>query len=387
MNAKLNVLFLCGWYPSRVLPTNGDFIQRHAEAVLLKHNVNVLHIISDKKNTENIEITFKVINGIETHIAYLKATKNPFKKAFLFLKAFKLLIKKVGVFDIVHLNELFPFGIFSLYLKLIKKTPFIITEHWTDYKFPLSNKISFIQKIISKVIAKNASFICPVTKDLENSMIQFGLKGKYKAIENVVDTTSFIPIETKNEVFSIVHISNMNDTHKNISGLLKVIAILQNKIDNFHFKMIGEDSDKYKPLSKKLGIKPETIEFINQIPHSLVIKHLQEANLFVLFSNFENLPCVILESFACGTPVISTDVGGIKEHFPDNYGTLIPAKDEQKLEEEIINLYKKEHNFSLKKEMHNYIKSNFSDVFLVILKNNVEFGHRRELINDLLSYK
>ena len=37
---------MCGWYPSSVLPQNGDFIKRHAEAVSSKHRVSVLHIIS-----------------------------------------------------------------------------------------------------------------------------------------------------------------------------------------------------------------------------------------------------------------------------------------------------------------------------------------------------
>ena len=79
MSNKLNVLFLCGWYPSKVSPTNGDFIQRHAEAVSLIHNVTVIHIISDKKSKKNIDIISEVINGIETHIAYIKHFKNPFK--------------------------------------------------------------------------------------------------------------------------------------------------------------------------------------------------------------------------------------------------------------------------------------------------------------------
>lgn len=364
MKPRLNVLFLCGWYPSRVLPTNGDFIQRHAEAVSLQHKVTVLHIITDKQSTKNIEITTSVINGIETHIAYVKASKNPLKKGYLFIKSFNIIIKKIGCFDVVHLNELFPFGLFSLFLKWFKKTPFIITEHWTDYKYPLSKNISFTQKILSKLIVNNASFVCPVTKDLKKSMNKFGLKGTYKIVENVVNTNSFFPIETNNTTFSIVHISNMKDDHKNISGLLNVIANISSKIENFHFKMIGEDADKYKELSIKLGVKSEKIEFIKQIPHSLIIKHLQEANLFVLFSNFENLPCVILESFACGTPVISTDVGGISEHFPDKYGTLIPAKDEVKLEKEIINFYHKKHPLSLRKEMHTYIKSNFSNIVI-----------------------
>jgi glycosyltransferase involved in cell wall biosynthesis len=38
-----------------------------------------------------------------------------------------------------------------------------------------------------------------------------------------------------------------------------------------------------------------------------------------------------LESFSCGTPVISTDVGGISEFFPENFGQLIPVNDETAL--------------------------------------------------------
>ena len=54
---KLSVLFICGWYPSRVSPYNGDFIERHAKAVSKKHFVNIIHIISDKnqKTYQNIK--------------------------------------------------------------------------------------------------------------------------------------------------------------------------------------------------------------------------------------------------------------------------------------------------------------------------------------------
>ena len=46
MKENLHILFLCGWYPSKVLPKNGDFIKRHAEAVSSQHVVSILHIVS-----------------------------------------------------------------------------------------------------------------------------------------------------------------------------------------------------------------------------------------------------------------------------------------------------------------------------------------------------
>ena len=55
---------------------------------------------------------------------------------------------------------------------------------------------------------------------------------------------------------------------------------------------------------------------------------MKNADLMIMFSNYENLPVVILESYACGVPVISTDVGGIREHLNENLGRLVNPGDE-----------------------------------------------------------
>ena len=339
MNKKLHVLFISSWYPSKVFPTNGDFVQRHAEAVHLLHNVSVLHIVTDK-NIQKTIIDVQIINGIKTYIGYVKHTKNPLKKGILFFNAYKQILKKIGTFDIIHLNVLFPFGIFALHQKIFKKRPFIITEHWTDYKHPLSTKISFIQRFISKKITKKANFVCPVSKDLQNSMKLFGLQGNYHPIPNTVDTNFFtVSKEKEKTTFRIVHISNMVNKQKNITGILEVISKLQLTIPYFDFLLIGENSHNYKEISNNLKINPKNIQFINHISHDSLVNYLKSADLFILFSNYENLPCVILEAFSCGVPVISTKVGGIDEYFPNKFGKLIPPKDEGELLKEIIHLY------------------------------------------------
>jgi glycosyltransferase involved in cell wall biosynthesis len=96
------------------------------------------------------------------------------------------------------------------------------------------------------------------------------------------------------------------------------------------------------------------------VPHKEIANNLKESNLFVLFSNYENLPCVILEAFSCGVPVISTNVGGINEYFPKDFGFLIDTKDEDALLQKTIEVYT---NFKTNKEkMHHYVENNFSTV-------------------------
>ncbi|SNR64616.1 glycosyltransferase family 4 protein [Lutibacter flavus] len=355
MDKKLHILFLSSWYPSKVSPSNGDFIQRHAEAVATKHNVTLIHVISDK-NLKINKNTFQVINNVKTHIFYLPETNNRIYKLYNFFKSYISTIKTIKYFDVVHVNITFPVGMIALYLKWFKNKNYIISEHWSKYQYPHNISIGILEKFITKIIAKNASFISPVTRHLQHEMIDFGLNGNFHPIPNVVNTDFFNISKNKPKEFTITHVSGMDTKIKNIEGILRVISKLQTKIPNIKFNLIGNNSIKYKTFIEELKIK--NIQLIEQIPNHEVANYMQNSNVFVMFSNYENLPCVILESFACGVPVISTNVGGIKEYFPSNFGFLIPSKDEVALENAILKISNNDIRFD-KILIHNYARENF----------------------------
>lgn len=357
MKKKLHILFLCGWYPSNVLPKNGDFIMRHAKTVSAMHTVSVLHIIS-KPRISKTEIEVEKDNDLHTYIAYIKPSKNPFLKLYRFWFAYQALLKEIGGFDIVHLNKLYPFGLLALHLKKIKKLPYIISEHWTGYLLKEKKSLPWLEQILSKKITANASFVCPVSSDLKNSMLKSGLRGNYQIIPNVVNTTLFKPTLKTSKVFTITHISSLLDKHKNISGMLRVAKQLEDCIDSFQWNFIGGTEGQFKNLIKNLDFKKNQVCFIDHIDHKKVPGFLNASDVFILFSNYENLPCVILEAFSCGVSVIATKVGGIQEFFPNEFGFLIDKKNEQQLLDKIISLYKEPKN--QQPIMHQYAIDNFS---------------------------
>ncbi|WP_299524283.1 glycosyltransferase [uncultured Lutibacter sp.] len=375
MSKKLHILFLSKWYPSRVSPTNGDFIQRHAEAVATKHNVTLIHVITDEHLNKPREIIEFKKNDVKTFIIYVSPTKNLILKFFRFLKSYIKIINRIDNFNMVHLNITFPVGLIALYLKWFKKKPYLISEHWSGYQLPLNKSIGYIPKKITKIIVKNASMVCPVSKNLQDNMVNFGLKGNYYPIPNVVNTGHFNILNEPHKKFIITHISGMNNEIKNVEGIINVISKLQHIIPNLKFYLIGDNPKKYAIQLEK--IKPNTVKIINQISNSEVAYYLKKSSVFVLFSNYENLPCVILESFACGIPVISTDVGGVSEYFPKDFGYLIKPKDEISLKSSILKIYNNELNFN-KYLMHNYAIKNFgvetisemfSNIYSKILSN------------------
>ncbi|HFS67391.1 MAG TPA: glycosyltransferase family 4 protein [Flavobacteriia bacterium] len=358
----MRILFINSWYPNRILKQNGDFIQRHAEAVALKHQVTAIHVKSDKNSKEIIEINEENKNGLRTLIAYVKETNNPIIKSYRFLKAYFLLVKKAGDFELIHVNVLFPVGMIAYWLKKTKNIPYIISEHHSIYRSPFNKKIGFLQKFISKKIAKKASFIAPVSDNLSNAMQKLGLKGNYIKIPNVVDTKRFTPSTKKNEKFTILHVSSMVKI-KNIDGILSVVKKIESSIPNFHFQMIGGNAEDFLAKANKLGISAKNITFKNQVSHQKIVDYFKRADVFILFSETENTPCVILESFSCGTPVITTNVGGIAENFPKDFGILIEKNDEKALEEAILKVYNGFKKAS-SDTMHNYINNHFSEDYI-----------------------
>tara|TARA_B110000483_G_scaffold9754_1_gene11566 strand:- start:1199 stop:1522 length:324 start_codon:yes stop_codon:yes gene_type:complete len=62
---------------------------------------------------------------------------------------------------------------------------------------------------------------------------------------------------------------------------------------------------------------------------------MRNADVFVLFSNIENLPLVLIESISSGTPFIASKVGGIPELFNNDLGKLVESGNIDQLVQEM----------------------------------------------------
>jgi glycosyltransferase involved in cell wall biosynthesis len=70
-----------------------------------------------------------------------------------------------------------------------------------------------------------------------------------------------------------------------------------------------------------------------------VALYYQAADVLLHAANAENFPCVVLESLACGTPVIATAVGGIPEQIVDGEtGFLVPRGDSHAMAQHVLEL-------------------------------------------------
>lgn len=337
-----NILFLPSWYPNKIYPQNGDFIQRHAMAVSLHNKVAVLYVLSDPE-TDQFDIKTNYHKEVfEVRVYYPKTNRFfPLRKLNRYMKAHRLgyeaILKEFKTIDLVHLNVFYKAGLFALELKKKFNIPYIITEHWTAFLDSNPTQFTPFEKISIRRIGKEAAMICPVSHDLEKAIKKMGVENQFTIVPNVVDTDTFKvgQRKTNSSSIKILHISTLYDPHKNVSGLINVIDKLKKQRSDFSLTIVGNHHVEQHQQTIDDRNLNDVISISGEIPHTKVAEVMNEHDFFVLFSNYENLPCVIIEAHASGLPVLSTDVGGISEMINKENGILIPAKEENLLLEKL----------------------------------------------------
>ena len=316
------------WYPHRYDPMFGLFVRRHAEAAALYNDISVIYVHPDNQ----YDIVDDTINNVRTIRVYYKQSKSKILSFLRFLKANRQALKRLPKPDIIHVHVLTRLGIIALWQKIIHGTPYIITEHWSRYLS--GNDFSgFLRKQLTKLVVKHASAVTTVTDILAKAMQKHGLSNKnYLIVPNVVDINKFKPQPHHNEIPKIVHISCFENKSKNITGLIDALCILENKHIDFQCVFIGDgvDFEMIKDYSKKLK-RQENIRFTGVLEGQDLVAELASGDFLVLSSDYETQGVVLLEAFACGLPVVSTNVGGIPEIVNETNGILVPPHSPEQL--------------------------------------------------------
>ena len=89
----------------------------------------------------------------------------------------------------------------------------------------------------------------------------------------------------------------------------------------------GELAEGLHARAAALGLT-DRVRLVGLQPPAAVVSYMQAADLLVVPSRNEGIPNVIREAFACGLPVVATQVGGIGEVVNEDWlGSLVPSED------------------------------------------------------------
>lgn len=125
-----------------------------------------------------------------------------------------------------------------------------------------------------------------------------------------------------------IFLSNRNfEPHYNVADILRAFRLIQNEFTNASLIVVGDGSQReyLHSLSNELGL--QNVDFRGSVDPNEISQIYNEADIYLNSSSIDNMPLSILEAFASGLPVITTNAGGIP-YIAENEVTALLSETE-----------------------------------------------------------
>ncbi len=296
------------------------------------HNVTIFASMFDGASQE------EMIDGIRIIRAGSRSLFN-----FTVAKYYKKVFKYQN-FDIIidDLNKI-PF-----YTPLYVKKPLLAISHhffgksiFREANFISASYVYFAEKIVDYVY-KNTPFAVVSQSTLDEFISRGFNQDLFSIVPNAITQDQFpMTVGKKYDNPTVTYFGRLKK-YKSVDHLVKAFAIVNKEIPtaNLHFLGKGDFQPYLEKLVKELHLEDKT-KFFGYISEEDKIKYLGLAHCVVNTSMKEGWGITNIEANACGTPVISANVPGLKDSVKEGEsGLLYDYGDINQLAEKIISIFK-----------------------------------------------
>jgi teichuronic acid biosynthesis glycosyltransferase TuaC len=217
-------------------------------------------------------------------------------------------------FDLIDAHYVYPDGVAAVWLGLLLSKPVVVTARGTDVN--LIPRM-MIPRILIRKTLRHASGIIAVSEALKQAIIALDFcPEQVSVLRNGVDLVKFLP-QSREKI--------RHELQLNSPTLISVGHLIERKGHDIVIKALTELPDHYlliigegpqraslQRLVASLGLGSR-VRFLGTIPHDQMARYYSAADALVLASSREGWPNVLLESMACGTPVVASNIWGNPE--------------------------------------------------------------------------
>lgn len=217
-------------------------------------------------------------------------------------------------FNAIDAHYLYPDGVAAIWLGQHFNKPVVITARGSDVTelpdFPTPNRLI-------RAAIRSAAHLIGVSSALCDRMIELGADpAKVTTLRNGVDISVFHPTDraadraalglTRRTLISVGHLIPRKRNHLTIEALAE--------LPDVDLLLVGDGPERprLEALAAERGLAAR-VRFLGARPHHELKRYYTAADAMVLASSREGWANVLLESMACGTPVIASNIPGNPE--------------------------------------------------------------------------
>lgn len=347
----LRTLLFSTLYPSTVRPGHGIFVEARLRELLSSGKIQTKVVApvpwffsTDPRYGTYARIartpTREIYNGVDVqHPRYFLPPKvgmniAPITLAMGAISAVQRLLDEGYDFDVIDAHYYYPDGVAAALLARHFKKPFTVTARGTDLNLIPRYKLP---RRMMQWAASRATASIGVCSALVDVLRDWNIpESRLYVMRNGVDLMRFRPIEQKTVraelgltgsplLVSVGYLVERKGHHVAIEALAQLLPT------HPQARLIiigdGEEREKLQALCLRRGVQ-ERVTFTGALPNADLYKWYSAADVMILASSREGWANVLLESMACGTPVVATRIWGTPEVVAEDVaGRLVDQRD------------------------------------------------------------
>ncbi|RGB77941.1 glycosyltransferase family 4 protein [Anaerococcus nagyae] len=244
-------------------------------------------------------------------------------KTFIWKKFLKKVEEISGLPDIIHIHYPTNITIANHILTYKnKRIKIICTEHWSQV---LNKTLDRFELNQLKNYVENSDHFLSVGSALQKSIYDITQTEKEIPIVGNVVNNYFIPIDRKKDckIFKYIAVGNQVKLKRYDKIILSFYNLLK-VIPNISLTLVGSgpEHNELIKLVKKLNIEDKVI-FTGSLSRAETARYVGLSNVLLCFSEYETFGVPIIEAWACGLPVVTSDSISVNEVWDDRLGYKI----------------------------------------------------------------
>ena len=219
-------------------------------------------------------------------------------------------------FDVIDAHYFYPDGVAAALLSNWFQKPLVITARGSD--IAQLSKYAAPHRMITWA-ARKATVLVTVCASLKNDLIALGVPSKkVHVLRNGVDLKGFVPIDRHSARQQLL----LDSAEKVIASVGRLVPLKGHDLvidalrlmPGVKLLIVGSGPAQAALETHAANLRlSDRVRFLGQIAHDRLTTIYSACDALVLASSNEGWANVLLESMACGTPVVATDVGGSRE--------------------------------------------------------------------------